>query len=105
MFEKESHRGFRQDPDAVFAALRGCAADGLDVLEVDDDARAVTFQTKRTLFSWGHVVTAQVLPEADGARVELVVTGLPDAPRALMDGKKNAAMAARVLNDISTRLA
>lgn len=105
MFEKESHRSFRDDPDAVFDALRACAAEALDVLESDDDARAVTYQTKRTLFSWGHVVTAQVLPDLDGARVELVVTGLPDSPRALMDGKKNAAMAVRVFEDIGARLA
>lgn len=104
MFEKESHRSYRDDPDAVYSALRACAAASLDVLESDDGARAVTFQTKRTLFSWGHVVTAQVLPDAQGSRVELVVTGLPNAPRALMDGKKNAAMAARVFDDITGRL-
>lgn len=104
MFEKESRRSYREDPDTVFQALRSCAAEALQVLEADDEARAVTFQTKRTLFSWGHVVTAQVLGDADGARVELVVTGLPDAPRALMDGKKNASMAARVLDDLHARL-
>ncbi|GAA4506731.1 hypothetical protein [Brevibacterium yomogidense] len=104
MFEKESQRSYHEDPDRVFQALRACAADAQQVLEADDEALAVTFQTKRTLVSWGHVVTAQVLGEAEGARVELVVTGLPDAPRALMDGKKNASMAARVLDDIRTRL-
>jgi len=104
MFEKESRQSYHQDPDTVFRALRACAAQARQVLEADDPARAVTFQPQRTRFSWGHLVTAQVLDEPQGARVELVVTGLPDAPRALMDGRKNATMAARILDDIRARL-
>jgi len=104
MFEKEASRVFAAEPDTVYRALHACAAGSRHLLEDDDEARAVTFQTGKSLFSWGHIVTAQVLRDPDGARVELLVTGLPEAPRALMDAKKNATMAARVLEDVDSRL-
>lgn len=104
MFEKESSRSFSAEPDAVYQALQACARAARHLLEVDDDARAVTFQTGESLFSWGHIVTAQVLAEPDGARLELVVTSLPEVPRALMDGKKNASMATTVLEDVQSHL-
>ncbi len=104
MIEKESHRSFSAEPDTVYQALQACAHSARHLLEADDGARAVTFQTGKSLFSWGHIVTAQVLEEPGGARVQLVVTGLPEAPRALMDGKKNASTAAKVLDDVASRL-
>lgn len=104
MFEKVSTRSFSAEPEAVYRALQECAHSARHLLEADDGARAVTFQTGKSLFSWGHIVTAQVLDEPGGARLELVVTGLPEAPRALMDGKKNASMAAKVIEDVATRL-
>jgi hypothetical protein len=45
-----------------------------------------------------------VNPDGDGALLELVVSGLPDAPKALMDGKKNESMGQRVLDEVAAHL-
>lgn len=104
MSTKQHQRRFDASAAAVHAAVTAAAHDSVAVQERDDQAGVLVWQTPRSLFSWGHIVRAQVVPNGTGAVLELVVTGLPDAPRALMDGKKNDAMARRVLDAVDAQL-
>ena len=105
MSAQQAERRFDVPAAAVHQAVDAQTHTAVRVIDRDDAQLSLVWQTKKSLFSWGHIVTAQIVPDGEGAILRLVVDGLPDAPRALMDRKKNASMAQRVLDDVAARLA
>lgn len=104
MSTKQNQRRFAAPAPAVYEAVTAAAQNAVQVMERDEQAYSLVWQTKKSLFSWGHIVGTTVAPDGDGAVLDLVVSGLPDAPRALMDGKKNESMGQRVLDEVAAHL-
>ncbi len=57
------------------------------------------------MMSWGHVCAATVKPEGTGSVLQLTVAGVPWAPKALMDGRKNQKAGAKLVEAVEAVLA
>ena len=55
--------------------------------------------------SWGHLFGAVVESDGAGSVLQLVVTGAPGAPQALLDGRKNKVAATQFIADVEAALA
>ncbi|WP_029089028.1 hypothetical protein [Brevibacterium album] len=103
MLTKTFAEDLPQSADCVFAALEAVAGEHT-VTARDPEARTLEFRTARSLFSWGHVVTAHVRIRGRQSSLCLTVSGVPGAPQALLDGKKNRSLGRKVLTALHAAL-
>lgn len=82
---------FDQESQAVFTALVAAAQSNkqYELVGVHNDSRRIVVHRKRSMFNWGNFFFATVEDMPGGASVNLIVTGMPGAPQALLDGMKN----------------
>lgn len=69
-----NERFYPATPDETLQALTWAVADVGRLKSVDEFARAVTFSTMASGFSWGAQMNAYVIPESEGALVRVVGT-------------------------------
>jgi hypothetical protein len=100
-FEKQLSLASPRGADEVFQALLVAVQDGpYEIGGVQHERRELVFHRGRSALSWGHVFVALVLPEGTGAELRMRVAGVPGAPRALLDGRKNKAAGDKLLASV-----
>ena len=96
----------KADPAETYAALLGVVQSGKYALtDVCHAEGRVLFARGRSALSWGHFYSAWVRPSPTGTTLRLVVSGVPGAPRALLDGRKNLKAAEKVVTAVAEALA
>lgn len=76
--------------EELFAALLQVVQNGeYELAGLSNETRQMLFKSGMTAISWGHHYVANVEASAGGSTLNLTITGIPRAPKSLMDGRKN----------------
>jgi hypothetical protein len=86
--------------DLFAALLVAVQEDSYEIGGVQHERRELVFRRGKSALSWGHVFFAVVVPEGAGAELRMQVSGVPGAPRALLDGRKNKAAGEKLLDAV-----
>ena len=93
------------DGELFAAVLHVVQQGGYEIGGVSNERHEMVFVSAKTLMSWGHLFAAVVEPDEAGSVLQLVVAGVPGAPKALLDGRKNKAAATQFIEHVETALA
>lgn len=97
---------FDRDAQSVFNAILATAQQGkqYELAGLHNESRRLVVHKKRSLMSWGNFFFVQIADVPGGSVVSLVVTGIPGAPQALLDGRNNRKAAEKFVEESRTAL-
>lgn len=88
-------------PQAAFEAVLGVVQNGkYDLRGVNNETRSLVFLKGMTALSWGTMYLVDIASDGSGARVNVLVGGRDDAPKALLDGWKHGKAASKLLGEV-----
>lgn len=89
---------------AVGAAIQAaCQENGHHLGTISPDQSRYELTTKRTATNWGTAVVLTLTPGASGTSVRVDYDNSPGAPKALLDGRKNAKTVDRFLGQLDAK--
>jgi hypothetical protein len=91
--------------DLFSAVVHVVQQGGYDIGGLSNERRELVFTSGKTLMSWGHMFAAVVESDGTGSVLQLAVAGIPGAPQALLDGRKNKKAATQFIADVEAALA
>lgn len=98
---KNSSTTIQTTPQAAFEAVLGVVQNGkYDLRGVNNETRSLVFLKGMTALSWGTMYLVDVTSDGSGARVNVLVGGRDDAPKALLDGWKHGKAASKLLSEV-----
>lgn len=94
-----------QSPEELFAALLEVVQDGeYELAGLSNESHQMLFKSGRTAISWGHYYVATIAELANGSTLNLTIAGVPGAPKALLDGRKNKKAGEMVIDAVDAVL-
>jgi hypothetical protein len=103
--KRQTLRSEIPEGDLFSAVVHVVQQGGYDIGGLSNERRELVFVSGKTLMSWGHMFAAVVESDGTGSVLQLVVAGVPGAPQALLDGRKNKKAATRFVEDVEAALA
>ncbi|CAM2785679.1 MULTISPECIES: hypothetical protein [Dermacoccus] len=107
MFESNGtiEKTYVTPPEAVGAAIAAvCQEQGHHLGSVSPDGSRYELNTKRTAHSWGVAMAMTLSPGASGTDVRVDYDNVPNSPKALLDGRKNAKTVKKFLTELDAKL-
>lgn len=93
------------DPTIAFqAALAVIEGGKYDLGGQSNEQLRLIAKSGKTAMSWGHYYAVEVVPDASGSSVRVTSDNPPNAPKALMDGRKNTKAAAKLSQAIQEQI-
>lgn len=92
--------------DEVFAAvLQVVQAESYALGGLSNEQKMLLFRSGKSAVSWGHQYVVGVVAFDDGgSQVQLTTDGVPGAPRALLDGRKNSKAGQKLVDAVQAVL-
>jgi hypothetical protein len=92
--------------DELFAALLHVVQEGkYELGGISNETHQMLFRSRATAMSWGHHHAAGVTQVPTGSVLNLTTTGVPDAPKALLDGRRNQRAGDKLIQAVEAVLA
>lgn len=92
--------------DESFAALLQVVQGGeYELAGLSNETHQMLLKSGKTAASWGHQYVASGVETAQGSALNLTITGVPGAPTALLDGRKNKKAGEKLIAAVETVLA
>lgn len=89
-------------PETVAAAVhRALEEKGHQIAGVSEDGLAIAAITKKTWTSWELLARFDITPTAQGSHLTIFIANVPGRPTALLDGKKNRKVAAKLAEQVA----
>ena len=98
-------KSYSASGDTLGAAIDAvCQENGHHLATVSPDQSRYELTTKRTATNWGTAIVLSITPAASGSSVRVDYDNSAGAPKALLDGRKNAKTVDRFLGHLDAKL-
>lgn len=95
----------QQTQDVFAVVLQVVQTESFELVGLSNELKMMAFKSGKTALSWGHNYFVGVVARDDGSsQVQLTTDGVPGAPRALLDGRKNKRAGEKLIASIQAAL-